>query len=108
MMTDIAAHGYSVHIQQPEYALVQQAPNVPEFKQWVLNEQRKKTQPYVINNLWDEWTTSTVSPASSSLTNEEKIKLIKSANEAIVSEVKDLDPEIRQLVNENFKDLLWK
>lgn len=38
----------------------------------------------------------------------DKTQIIKNARESIRANIQDLDPDIRQLVNDNFKTLLWK
>ncbi len=107
-MTSLAVQDHIQYVRQPNTSIVEQVPSIPELNQWLLIEQRRKTQPYTVNKTWSTSTIIKVRQNQDSLDEEAKLTIVRNAHTSITTGVKDLDPSIRQLVTKNFKDLLWK
>ena len=88
-------------------AIVESILSIPERSQWLLIKQQEATKSYIVSDLWNTRIATNLEFINS-FRESEQIEIIKNAQYIIRHETKSLDPEIRELVNKNFEELLWK
>ena len=97
---------YQTQVSHSSY--IEYIPTIPETDLWVKFRKAEATLPYqIVDNLSDNSYLLNAFTTGESLDDDDKIALIKRTHEIIVKDTKDIDPEMRQLVEDNFKSLLW-
>lgn len=108
-MSSVVADQGSLQIHQDTYsAFVEQIPNIPELSFWLSRQQDDATRPYTLNEEFNSSSWVLRSDSLTILSDADKIEIVKNARQSIREGMQDLDPEIRQLVNQNLKSLIWK
>lgn len=84
-------------------------PVIPETTFWLQLKEAQESLPYTMPIDWAG--SSSVfgpKPTVEELTKAEKLSIIKNAHKSLNANIRDIDPDIRKLVNDNFKKMVWK
>ncbi len=92
----------------PYSAYAEPAPYIPDPSYGIILRQKQATQHYSLPSDFVNTSSTIGNLALDPFYEPDKTLILKQAQSSLRSDIVDLDPDIRRLVNKNFKNLVWK